>query len=89
MGLPCYAVGRPGPNRDSGRSRPSSPRGPPQLPPPEEVLSAIRMDKKYRGGARFVLLEDVGRPFVEEAVPEALLRTTLDRSGSGAQAMGG
>jgi len=59
------------------------------LPPPEEVLSAIRMDKKYRGGARFVLLEDVGRPFVEEAVPEALLRTTLDRSGSGAQAMGG
>jgi 3-dehydroquinate synthetase len=58
------------------------------LPPPEEVLSAIRMDKKYRGGARFVLLEDVGRPFVQ-AVPEALLRTTLDRSGSGARAMGG
>src|SRR4029453_12340005 len=57
------------------------------LPPPEEVLSAIRRDKKSRGGARFVLLEDVGRPFVEEAVPEALLRTTLDRSGSGAQAM--
>ena len=52
-------------------------------------MSAIRMDKKYRGGARFVLLEDVGRPFVEDAVPEELLRTTLERAGSSAQAMGG
>jgi 3-dehydroquinate synthetase len=59
------------------------------LPPAEEILAAIRMDKKYRGGARFVLLEDVGRPFVEDAVPEELLRTTLERAGSGAQAMGG
>ena len=59
------------------------------LPPAEEVLSSIRMDKKYRGGARFVLLEDVGRPFVEDAVPEELLRAALDRSGSGAQATGG
>jgi 3-dehydroquinate synthase len=59
------------------------------LPPAEEVLSSIRMDKKYRGGARFVLLEDVGRPFVEDAVPEELLRAALDRSGSGAQAIGG
>ena len=52
-------------------------------------MSAIRMDKKYRGGARFVLLEDVGRPFVEETVPEELVRTTLERAGPGAQAMGG
>jgi 3-dehydroquinate synthase len=59
------------------------------LPPAEEIVSAIRMDKKYRGGARFVLLQDVGRPFVEDAVPEELLRTTLERTGSGAQAMGG
>jgi 3-dehydroquinate synthase len=59
------------------------------LPPAEEIVSAIRMDKKYRGGARFVLLEDVGRPFVEEAVADELLRTTLERAGSGAQAMGG
>ena len=59
------------------------------LPPTEEVLSAIRMDKKYRGGARFVLLEDVGHPFVEDAVPQELLRAALDRSGSSAQAMGG
>jgi 3-dehydroquinate synthetase len=59
------------------------------LPPAEEIVSAIRMDKKYRGRARFVLLQDVGRPFVEDAVPEELLRTTLERTGSGAQAMGG
>ena len=59
------------------------------LPPPEEIVSAIRMDKKYRGGPRFVLLEDVGRPFVEETVPEELVRTTLERAGPGAQAMGG
>ena len=59
------------------------------LPPAEDVLAAIRMDKKYRGGARFVLLEDVGRPFVHDAVPEDLLRTALERPGSGAQAMGG
>jgi 3-dehydroquinate synthetase len=47
------------------------------------------MDKKYRGGSRFVLLEDIGRPFVQDAVPQELVRATLDRSGSGAQAMGG
>jgi 3-dehydroquinate synthase len=59
------------------------------LPPTEEVLSAIGMDKKYRGGSRFVLLEDIARPFVQDAVPQELVRATLDRSGSGAQAMGG
>jgi 3-dehydroquinate synthase len=59
------------------------------LPPAEEVLEAIRMDKKYRSGARFVLLGDVGRPFVQDAVPPELLRTTLERAGSGARAMGG
>jgi len=35
------------------------------------------MDKKYRSGVRFVLLEDVGRPFVQDGVPEDLLRDTL------------
>jgi 3-dehydroquinate synthetase len=59
------------------------------LPPAEEIVSAIRLDKKYRAGARFVLLEDVGHPFVEEAVPEELLRTTLEQARSGAQATGG
>ena len=42
------------------------------LPPAEEVLGAFRLDKKYRNGVRFVLLEDVGRPFVEDAVPQDL-----------------
>jgi 3-dehydroquinate synthetase len=37
----------------------------------------MRMDKKYRGGVRFVLLEDVGRPFVQDGVPDDLLRETL------------
>ena len=48
------------------------------VPPPEDVLSAMRMDKKYRAGVRFVLLEDVGRPFVEDGVPVDVVRATLD-----------
>jgi 3-dehydroquinate synthase len=48
------------------------------LPPADEILAAMRMDKKYRGGVRFVLLEDVGRPVVEDAVPEDLLRSVLE-----------
>ena len=47
-------------------------------PPTEDVLAAMRMDKKYRGGVRFVLLEDVGRPFVEDDVPEDVVRATLE-----------
>ena len=59
------------------------------LPPAEEVLGAFRLDKKYRNGVRFVLLEDVGRPFVEDAVPQDLVRAALEQAGSSAQAMGG
>ncbi len=47
------------------------------LPPAGEVLAAFRLDKKYRGGVRFVLLEDVGRPRVVEDVPEELIRRVL------------
>ncbi|HET7236452.1 MAG TPA: 3-dehydroquinate synthase [Actinomycetota bacterium] len=47
------------------------------VPPPDRVVPAMRMDKKYRGGVRFVLLEDVGRPFVQDGVPDDLLRETL------------
>jgi 3-dehydroquinate synthase len=47
------------------------------LPPADEVLAAMRMDKKYRGGIRFVLLEDVGRPVVVDAVPEDVVRSVL------------
>jgi 3-dehydroquinate synthase len=59
------------------------------LPPAEEVLGAFRLDKKYRNGVRFVLLEDVGRPFVEDAVPQDRLRAALEQAGSSAQALGG
>ena len=52
------------------------------LPPAEEILAAMRMDKKYRGGVRFVLLEDVGRPFVQDGIPEDLLRDILAAMGS-------
>jgi 3-dehydroquinate synthase len=48
------------------------------LPPADEVLAAMRMDKKYRGGIRFVLLEDVGRPVVVDAVPEDVVRAALE-----------
>jgi 3-dehydroquinate synthetase len=42
----------------------------------------MRLDKKYRGGVRFVLLQDVGRPFVQDGIPEDLLRDTLAAMGS-------
>jgi 3-dehydroquinate synthase len=50
------------------------------LPPADEVIAAMRMDKKYRGGIRFVLLEDVGRPVVVDAVSEELVRATLEEA---------
>jgi 3-dehydroquinate synthetase len=40
------------------------------------------MDKKYQGGVRFVLLEDVGRPRLVEDVPEDLIRHTLEEMGA-------
>jgi 3-dehydroquinate synthase len=48
------------------------------LPMPDAVLAAMRMDKKYRSGLRFVLLENVGRPVVVESVPEGELRECLE-----------
>ena len=53
------------------------------LPGAGEILDAFRMDKKYRSGVRFVLLEDVGRPVVVDSVPEDLLRETLAGVGAG------
>ncbi len=47
------------------------------LPETDEILAAFRMDKKYRGTVRLVLLEDVGRPFVQDAVSEEDLRAGL------------
>jgi 3-dehydroquinate synthase len=53
------------------------------LPPSEDVLRAMQMDKKFRGGVRFVLLEDVGQPVVVNSVPEDVLRTTLEEMANG------
>ena len=52
------------------------------LPAAGDALAAMRLDKKYRGGVRFVLLQDVGRPFVQDGIPEDLLRDTLAAMGS-------
>ncbi|MGZ8605101.1 MAG: bifunctional shikimate kinase/3-dehydroquinate synthase, partial [Actinomycetota bacterium] len=59
------------------------------LPDPGEILAAMKMDKKYRGGVRFVLLEDAGRAVVVDAVPEEALRAVLEDFGAGARAEGG
>ncbi len=48
------------------------------MPPADALLHAMQMDKKFQGGMRFVLLEDVGRPVVVNSVPEDLLRKTLE-----------
>ena len=54
------------------------------LPPVEDVLAAFRMDKKFAGGMRFVLLEDVGRPVVVEDVPTEDIRRVLVQMGAAA-----
>ncbi len=57
------------------------PRG--GLPGVAEIWDAMRLDKKYAGGVRFVLLEDVGRPTVVEDVPEDLVGSVLVEMGAG------
>jgi 3-dehydroquinate synthase len=52
------------------------------LPDVERIVSAFRLDKKYRAGVRFVLLEDVGRPRIVGDVPEELVRATLEEMGA-------
>ena len=52
------------------------------LPDVELILAAMRMDKKYSGGVRFVLLEDVGRPKVVDDVPVDAIRRVLADMGS-------
>lgn len=45
----------------------------------EQVLAAIRLDKKNRGGGiRMVLLEDVGKPVVRDEVPEDSVREAYE-----------
>jgi 3-dehydroquinate synthase len=52
------------------------------LPPAHDILSAFRMDKKFHGGVRFVLLAEVGRPVVVEGVTEDELRAVLIEMGA-------
>jgi 3-dehydroquinate synthase len=58
----------------------STPSG--DLPPVEEVLRCLRLDKKYRGGVRFVLLEDVGRPVVVDDVSDEEVGAVLHEMGA-------
>jgi 3-dehydroquinate synthase len=53
-----------------------------RLPPVDDVMAAFRMDKKFRGGVRFVLLEDVGRPVIVNDVPDRQLRQVLEQMGA-------
>lgn len=52
------------------------------LPDVEDVLGAFRLDKKFHGGVRFVLLEEIGRPRVVEDVPEEAVRAILKEMGA-------
>ena len=54
----------------------------PVLPGVDAILGAFQLDKKYSGGVRFVLLEDVGSPRVVEDVPEPAVRKVLEEMGA-------
>jgi 3-dehydroquinate synthase len=54
-----------------------------ELPAVDPILDAFRLDKKYSGGIRFVLLSDVGAPRVVEDVPVEVVRGTLEEMGAG------
>jgi 3-dehydroquinate synthase len=51
------------------------------LPPAADVLTALRLDKKYRDGVRFVLLDDVGAPRIVDDVRDDEIRSVLDGMG--------
>jgi 3-dehydroquinate synthase len=52
------------------------------LPSSAGVLHALRLDKKYRGGVRFVLLEDVCRPVVVDDVTDDEVTMILRQMGA-------
>ncbi|HET9672439.1 MAG TPA: 3-dehydroquinate synthase [Actinomycetota bacterium] len=51
------------------------------LPPADDVLAALRLDKKFRGGVRFVLLDEVGRPRLVDDVTDDEIRSVLEDMG--------
>jgi 3-dehydroquinate synthase len=53
-----------------------------KIPDVASVLEAMQLDKKYRRGMRFVLLRDVGDPFVAEDVGEDVVRPILESMGA-------
>jgi 3-dehydroquinate synthase len=53
-----------------------------RLPDAGAVLEAMALDKKYRRGMRFVLLRDVGQPFVAEGVDPDEVRAVLEAMGA-------
>ncbi len=54
------------------------------LPAPAAITGAFALDKKYRGGVRFVLLEEVGRPVIVDDVPEPTIVEVLEEMGAAA-----
>lgn len=52
------------------------------LPASDDVLAAFRMDKKFHGGVRFVLLRDIGDPLVVADVTDEELRATMEEMGA-------
>jgi 3-dehydroquinate synthase len=54
------------------------------LPPAPEIERTFRLDKKFREGVRFVLLEAVGRPVIVDDVSEDQIRAVLQEMGAAA-----
>ncbi len=54
------------------------------LPDVAAITAAFALDKKYRGGVRFVLLEEVGRPVIVEDVPASIIVEVLEEMGAAA-----
>jgi 3-dehydroquinate synthase len=54
------------------------------LPPVREIVRALRMDKKYASGVRFVLLEDAGRPSLVDGVTDDEIARVLEEMGAAA-----
>jgi 3-dehydroquinate synthase len=52
------------------------------LPGAADILSSMRMDKKFRSGLRFVLLKEVGKPMVVEDVSVDDVRASLEEMGA-------